>query len=66
MSGWMLDPKRLIVRVVLRGTDGSYTRIDDQWGRVLRPDVVENHRQDATVAPVLSPAAPRSPTGSSW
>lgn len=57
LSGWMLDPKRLIVRVVLRGTDGSYTRIDDQWGRVLRPDVVENHRQDATVAPVLSPAA---------
>lgn len=58
LSGWMLDPKRLIVRVVLRGTDGSYTRIDDQWGRVLRPDVVESHRQDATLAPALSPAAP--------
>ncbi|MBL8706148.1 MAG: hypothetical protein JNM30_14960 [Rhodospirillales bacterium] len=57
LSGWMLDPRRLIVRVVLRGTDGSYTRIDDQWGRVLRPDVVESHRQDATLAPALSPAA---------
>lgn len=53
VKGWLLDPKRLVVRVVLRGTDGSYTRIDDQWGRVARADVVESHRQDPTIGPVL-------------
>ncbi|MCC7046229.1 MAG: hypothetical protein IT562_05910 [Alphaproteobacteria bacterium] len=57
VCGWLLDPLRRVERVVLRGTDGSYLRVDDIWGRLLRPDVAETFRVD----PLLGPAIAQAP-----
>jgi hypothetical protein len=57
VCGWVLDPSRRVERVVLRGTDGFYLRVDDIWGRLLRPDVTDSFRAD----PLLGPAIAQAP-----
>ncbi|MCC6468569.1 MAG: hypothetical protein IT563_09620 [Alphaproteobacteria bacterium] len=58
VCGWLLDPLRRVERVVLRGTDGFYLRVDDIWGRLLRQDVTETFRTD----PLLGPAVAQAPS----
>lgn len=56
VSGWLLDPMRLVERVILKGTDGSYNRVDDVWGRLWRPDVSDGYRNDPVTGPAVQAA----------
>lgn len=44
LSGWVFDPLRLLAEVTLCGANGQAARIDAQWTRLRRPDVVEAFR----------------------
>lgn len=53
VTGWMLDPARLVSRVLLKSTGGVYERIDTIWSRLARPDVSEGFDADPMIAPKL-------------
>ncbi len=51
VSGWLLDPRRLVRDVVLRNTSGRIIgHVDDGWVRLPRPDVTQGFTQDALFA----------------
>lgn len=53
VSGWMLDPRRLVRMALLKSTGNFYARISESWHRMPRPDVSEGFRTDSTLAPFL-------------
>jgi hypothetical protein len=55
VTGWMLDPARLVSRVLLKSTRGVYERIDTVWSRLHRPDVSSGFGADALIGPKLRP-----------
>ena len=55
VSGWLLDPNRLVRDVVLRTAAGrTIGRIDADWVRLPRPDVTQGFTQDALFAAALA------------
>jgi len=47
VSGWLLDPRRLVRDVVLRNTAGrSIGQVEEAWVRLPRPDVTQGFLQD--------------------
>lgn len=55
VSGWLLDPKRLVNLVLVKSTGGFYCRIEDRLVRSSRPDVCAGYRSDALFAECLQP-----------
>ena len=48
VSGWLLDPRRLVRDVVLRNTAGrTIGHVEDGWVRLPRPDVTQGFTGDA-------------------
>jgi hypothetical protein len=57
VSGWLLDPHRLVRDVVLRTAAGrTIGRIDADWVRLPRPDVTQGFTHDALFAAELGRA----------
>jgi hypothetical protein len=57
LTGWMLDPRRLVSAVLLRSVGGLSVRLDETWTRVPRADVTAGFRQDPVFAASLSESA---------
>lgn len=53
VTGWMLDPARLVSRVLLKSTGGVYERIDTTWSRLTRTDVSHGFEADPMIGPKL-------------
>ena len=53
LTGWMLDPRRLVSAVLLRSVGGLSVRLDETWTRVPRADVTAGFRQDPIFAASL-------------
>ena len=53
VTGWMLDPSRIVSRVLLKSTGGVYERIDTHWSRLHRPDVSGGFSADAMIGTKL-------------
>ncbi len=56
VSGWLLDPKRLVDRVIIKSTGGFYSPIENTLIRTARPDVSEGFRGDPLFSPCLRAA----------
>jgi hypothetical protein len=50
VSGWLLDPTRLVAMVALRSTSGFQARVDDRWTRLPRRDVSDGYAADPLFA----------------
>jgi hypothetical protein len=63
LTGWLLDPAKLVSAVRLRGTRGFVERIDTTWTRTERPDVTgvspAASRATGTASPRSSPRKSR-------
>ncbi len=55
LTGWMLDPTRIVSRLLLKSTAGFYARIDNGWARLPRPDVTQGFAADGVIGPKLHP-----------
>lgn len=55
VTGWMLDPARIVSRVLLKSTAGLYERIDTSWSRLNRADVSNGFATDPAIGPKLKP-----------
>ncbi len=55
LTGWLLDPRRLVATVMVGGTAGFRMRVDDRWTRKQRPDVSQGYSQDPLFAGSLKP-----------
>lgn len=56
LNGWLLDPKRLVHRVLLKSTHNFSERLDRRWARLARADVSQAFAQDPLFAGHLRPA----------
>lgn len=56
VNGWLLDPKRLVKRVLLKSTQHGSDRLDQRWTRLPRADVSEAFARDPLFAGLLRPA----------
>ncbi len=50
LSGWLLDPFHRVDRVLLKGTDGAYARLDTSWHRTARADLNDGFSGDPRFA----------------
>lgn len=57
VSGWLLDPRKLVRLVLLKSTTNFYCRIHDIWSRRPRPDVSEGFAQDPAFSDWMTPGA---------
>lgn len=55
LTGWLLDPKRLTERVVVKTTGDFHCRIDETMVRTARPDLNDGFRSNALFAKCLQP-----------
>lgn len=55
LSGWVLDPRRLIRLALLKSTGNFYCRLHESWHRTPRADVSAGFTADANFAPWLRP-----------
>jgi hypothetical protein len=55
VNGWLLDPKRLVRRVLLKSTHNFSERLDRRWARLARADVSEAFARDPLFAGHLRP-----------
>lgn len=55
LTGWMLDPSRIVSRLLLKSTAGFYARVDTGWARLPRPDVSQGFGADGVIGPKLQP-----------
>jgi hypothetical protein len=55
LSGWILDPRRLVRLALLKSTANFYHRIHDAWHRTPRADVSAGFIADANFAPWMRP-----------
>ncbi len=55
LTGWMLDPARVMSRLLLKSTAGFYARVDTGWARLPRPDVSQGFAADAVIGAKLRP-----------
>jgi hypothetical protein len=53
LSGWLLDPKRLVEKVILKSTRDFYARIEGRMVRTPRPDVSDGFRNEPLFADCL-------------
>ena len=56
ISGWMLDPRKLVKLALLKSTANFYFRIHDTWHRTARGDVSDGFTADPNFAKWLQPA----------
>lgn len=55
VSGWLLDPKRLVSYVIVKSTRGFYHRIEPTMVRLPRPDINDGFASDPVFAESLQP-----------
>ena len=55
VSGWLLDPRKLVTMVLLKSTRHFYARIDTSWVRLPRPDVSDGFAHHPLFAEQLRP-----------
>jgi O-antigen biosynthesis protein len=53
LSGWLLDPRRLVRLALLKSTGNFYCRLHDSWHRTQRADVSAGFTADGSFAPWL-------------
>lgn len=55
LSGWLLDPRRSVAKVLLKSTRNFYARLDPIWERLPRPDVTSGYAADPLFAEWIRP-----------
>lgn len=55
VSGWLLDPRKMVNMVLLKSTGNFYARLDPTWVRLPRPDVTSGFSTDPQFAEWLRP-----------
>jgi GT2 family glycosyltransferase len=55
VSGWLLDPRKMVNMVLLKSTGNFYARLDPTWVRLPRPDVTSGFSADPLFAEWLRP-----------
>lgn len=55
VNGWLLDPRRLVRRVLVKSTAGFCQRLDERWVRLARADVSAAFAADPLFAGHLRP-----------
>jgi GT2 family glycosyltransferase len=59
LSGWLLDPKKLVGVVALKSTGQFCQEIQEIWYRTARPDVIAGYAEDALFAPFVAQQSAR-------
>lgn len=55
LTGWVLDPERLVSQISLRNASGLRLRLDEHWVRSNRPDVSQGYGADPLFAGRIRP-----------
>ena len=55
LTGWVLDPERVVAQVCLRNASGFRQRLDEHWVRSNRPDVSQGYGADPLFAGRIRP-----------
>lgn len=53
VTGWLLDPCRRVMMVLVKSTRNFYARVDQGWARLPRPDVTQGFVNDPGFAKFL-------------